>query len=48
MPLLNKLRLRLFGNVNMSWLLIDYPTMILPRLENAPVKMAEDVIIAQA
>lgn len=48
MPLLSKLCVRLFGNVNTSWLLMDYPTTILPPLENAPVKMAKEVIIAQA
>ena len=44
--LLSKLRLRLFGKVNISWLLIDSSRTSLPPVEIVPLKKSEEVIIA--
>lgn len=44
--LLSKLCLRLFGKVNISWLLTDSSRTSLPPVEIVPLKKAEEVIIA--
>lgn len=44
--LLSKLCLRLFGKMNISWLLIDSSRTSLPPVETVPLKKVEEVTIA--